>query len=168
MTDNELSIGKRGKKRDFDHLSFPRLRGNASVAHPMLGLWASNLKVRKKILLIDHEPHVTRLVRQALESVGKYSIREEHDTAFAVRAARWFQPDLIMVDLNVASSDGKIVADQLQADRDLCETPLLCLSDFVAERGFLSAGMLSGYSFLAAPVQIEQLLCGVEQILFSK
>jgi two-component system OmpR family response regulator len=122
----------------------------------------------KKIMLIDHEPHVTRLARQALESAGKYSIREEHDIGFAVRAARWFRPDLIMVDLHVASSAGQIVAEQLQADRELCHTPLLCLSNFVAEREFLSAGMLSGYSFLAAPVHIEQLLRGVHQLLFER
>ncbi|MDQ2867532.1 MAG: hypothetical protein M3R59_03830 [Verrucomicrobiota bacterium] len=122
----------------------------------------------KKILLIDREPRVTRLVRQALESVGKYIIREEHDTAFAVHAAKWFHPDLIMVDLNVRASDGEIVASCLRDDSELHNTPLLCLSNFVAERGFLSAGILSGYSFLASPVPIEDLLRGVEQLLFGK
>jgi DNA-binding response OmpR family regulator len=126
------------------------------------------VKVLKKILLIDHEPRVSHMVREALETVGKYWIREEHDTAFAIRAARWFQPDLIMVDLTIAATDGEIIAQQLQKDRDLCDTPLLCLSNFVAEREFLSAGILSGYSFLAVPVKIEQLLRGVEQLLFGK
>lgn len=126
------------------------------------------MKVLKKILLIDHEPHVTGLVREALESVGKYSIREEHDTAFAVHVARWFRPDLIMVDLNLASTDGEIVAQQLKSDRELRNTPLLCLSNFVSEREFLSAGVLSGYSFLASPVPIEQLMRAVDQLLFGR
>jgi Response regulator containing a CheY-like receiver domain and an HTH DNA-binding domain len=126
------------------------------------------VKVLKKILLIDHEPHVTGLVRQALESVGKYSIREEHDTAFAVHVARWFRPDLIMVDLNLASTDGEIIAQQLKNDRQLRNTPLLCLSTFVSEREFLSAGVLSGYSFLASPVPIEQLMRAVDQLLFGR
>jgi DNA-binding response OmpR family regulator len=124
------------------------------------------VKVLKKILLIDHEPRVTGLVRQALESVGKYSIREEYDTAFAVHAARWFQPDLIMVDLTATATDGDIIAQQLQNDCDLCATPLLCLSRFVSDREFLSAGILSGYSFLASPVPIEHLLRAVDQLLF--
>ncbi len=126
------------------------------------------MKVLKKILLIDHEPHVTRTIRRAFQSSGKYSIRQEHDAAFALHAAHWFRPDLIMVDLTSAATDGEIIARQLQKDRDLCHVPLLCLSNSVSERQFMSAGILRGYSFLAVPVKIEQLLRGVEQLLFGQ
>jgi two-component system OmpR family response regulator len=134
----------------------------------MLRIRGNFVKVLKKILLIDHEPHVTRAVRRALESVGKYSIREEDDAAFAVHAARWFRPDLIMVDLIHPATDGAIIAQQLLKDHDLCHVPLLCLSSLVSERQFMSAGILRGYSFLAVPVKIEQLLRGVEQLLFGQ
>ncbi len=133
----------------------------------MLGFTRIPVKVLKKILLIDREPRVTQIVRQALEGARRYSIREEHDTAFALRAAHWFQPDLIMADLQTASSEGEVLALQLQNDFALRDTPLLCLSDFVSERGFLSAGILSGYSFLATPVPLEQLLRAVEQMLLA-
>ena len=134
----------------------------------MLGTRDNLVKVLKKILLITHEPRVTRTVRRALERAGKYSIRQEHDAVFALHAAHWFGPDLIMVDLNSAASDGEIIARQLQKDRDLCHVPLLCLSNFVSERQFLSAGILRGYTFLAVPVKIDQLLRGVEHLLFGK
>src|SRR5438874_13035047 len=107
----------------------------------MLRIGGNFVKVLKRILLIDHEPRVTRTVRKALESVGKYSIREEHDAAFAVHAAPWIRPDLIMVDLTTAASDGEIIAHLLQQDRDLCHVPLLCLSNIVSERQFMSAGI---------------------------
>ena len=110
------------------------------------------MKVRKKILLIDHDTRVTHIVRRALETAGKYSIREEHDAAFAIRAARWFRPYLVMIDLTTSATDGTIIAKQLQDDQDLCDVPLVCLSNFVLERQFLSAGILRGYSFLAVPV----------------
>ncbi len=126
------------------------------------------MKVRKKILIIDREPRVTGPVREALESVGRYSIREEHDAAFAVHAARWFRPDLIMVDLTRAATDGELVAQQLQKDGELRDTPLLCLSKFVSGPEFLSAGILSGYSFLASPVPIEHLIRAVDQMLFGR
>src|SRR5438105_4517968 len=134
----------------------------------MLGIRGNLVKVLKKILLIDHEPRVTCTVRRALEGAGKYSIREEHDAAFAIHAAHWFRPDLIMVDLVHAATDGEIIARQLQKDRDLCHVPLLCLSKFVSERQFISARVLRGYSFLAVPVKIEHLLSAVEHLLFSK
>jgi len=134
----------------------------------MLGIRDNFVKVLKKILLIDHEAHVTRTVRRVLETAGKYSIREEHDAAFAVHAARWFRPDLIMVDLTPPATDGTIIAQQLLKDCDLRHVPLLCLSNLVSERQFMSAGILRGYTFLAMPVKIEQLLRGVEQLLFGQ
>jgi hypothetical protein len=73
-----------------------------------------------------------------------------------------------MIDLTTSATDGTIIASQLQNDQDLCDVPLVCLSDFVLERQFLSAGILRGYSFLAVPVKIDQVLRAVEQLLFSK
>jgi len=126
------------------------------------------VKVLKKILLIDHDTRVTRVVRRALETAGKYSIRREHDAAFAIHAARWFRPDLVMIDLTTSATNGRIIANQLQNDGDLCDVPLVCLSNFVLERQFLSAGILHGYSFQAVPVKIDQLLHAVEQLLFGR
>src|SRR5437899_11458917 len=114
----------------------------------MLGIRDNFVKVLKKILLLDHKTRVTHTVRRALESAGKYSIREEHDAAFAVHAARWFRPDLIMVDLTSAATDGEIIARQLQADHDLCHGPLLCSSNFVSVRHFTSDGLVPGSSFM--------------------
>jgi DNA-binding NtrC family response regulator len=126
------------------------------------------VRVRKKILLIDHDMRVTRIVRRALEASGRYSIREEHDAAFAIHAARWFHPDLVMINLTTSATDMKIIANQLQKEGGLSDIPLVCVSNFVLERQFLSAGILRGYSFLAAPVKIDQLLRAVDQLLFGK
>jgi DNA-binding response OmpR family regulator len=126
------------------------------------------IKFPKKILLIDHEPGVTRLVRQALERAGKYMIREEHDERLALHAARWFQPDLILFDTLPASSERKNLARELQTDAALRDTPVLCLSSLKPESQMVSGGILSGYSFFAAPVRIDEVLRGVEQLLSGK
>jgi two-component system alkaline phosphatase synthesis response regulator PhoP len=125
-------------------------------------------KPRKKILLIDHEPRLTGAVRRALENANRFSIHEEHDTAFAMQVARWFHPDLIVVDQAAASQDGETLAQQLQSDGELRDTPLLWLSNFISEGDLLLAGTVSGYVFLAAPVGIDHLLRGIEQLIFGK
>ena len=122
----------------------------------------------KKILLIDKEPGVTRLVRRALEKTGKYWIKEEHDSEFALHSARWFQPDLILVDTTTASADRELLAKQIQTDSNLQETPMVCMSSLKPESEMISGGILSGYSFFAAPVKIDEVLKGVEQLLFGK
>ena len=125
-------------------------------------------KRRKKILLIDHEPRLTGTVRRTLENAGRFSIHEEHDSAFALQVAHWFHPDLIVLDQDVAAHDGETLAQQLQRDGELRDTPLLWLSNFATESDLLFAGTVSGYAFVAAPVGIEHLLRGIEQLIFGK
>ena len=126
------------------------------------------IKSPKKILLIDHEPGVTRLVRQALEKAGKYLVQEEHDDRFALKAARSLQPDLILLDTAATSPDGQLLERQIQTDALLRDTPLLRLSSLKSESQMVSGGILSGYSFFAAPIRMEEVLRGVEDLLFRK
>jgi len=122
----------------------------------------------KKILLIDREPGVTRLIKRALEKTGKYWIKEEHDSNLAMSSAHWFQPDLILMDTMTASPDREQLAKQMQKDTALRATPLVALSSLKSESQMLSGGILSGYSFFAAPIRVEDVLRGVEQLLFGK
>jgi PleD family two-component response regulator len=126
------------------------------------------MKIPKKILLIDKEPGVTRLIRRALEKTGKYWIKEEHDSQFALHSAKWFQPDLILVDTATGSADREALAKQVQTDANLQDTPFVCLSNLKPESEMISGGILSGYSFFAAPIKIDEVLRGVEQLLFGK
>jgi PleD family two-component response regulator len=122
----------------------------------------------KKILLIDREPGVTRLIKRALEKTGKYWVKEEHDSQFALNSAKSFQPDLILLDTVSSNFDREQLAKKIQTDTTLHSTPLLSLSSLKPESEMISGGILSGYSFFAAPVRVEEVLQGVEQILFGK
>ena len=124
------------------------------------------MKFQKKILLIDHEPGVTRLIRRALERAGKYVIREEHDDRLALNAARWFQPDLILVD--TPDKTQQIIEREVSTDSTLKDTPVLSLSSLRPESQMVSGGILSGYSFFAAPIRVEEVLRGVDELLFGK
>jgi PleD family two-component response regulator len=122
----------------------------------------------KKILLVDREPGVTRLIKRALEKTGKYWVKEEHDSQFALNSAKAFQPDLILLDSTSASPDREQLAKKIQTDTALRATPLLSLSSLKPESQMVSGGILSGYSFFAAPIRVEEVLHGVEELLFGK
>ena len=109
----------------------------------------------KKILLVDYEPRVTALVRRALEATGKYLIKEEHDCRCAVNTARFFQPDLILFDIAMNHPAANAAAQELQADAAFENTPVVFLGVNPATDTVISAGILSGYSFFANPIRIE-------------
>ena len=122
---------------------------------------------QKKILLIDHDPAVTEPVRKALERSGKYSVREEHDEHAALRVAHFFEPDLILLDFMTSVAEATALARQIRSHESLAETPVLCISGFGGSDEVASAGVLSGYSFFAAPMRIGEILRGIEQLLFG-
>ena len=83
------------------------------------------MKLLKKILLVDHEPRITALVRRALEETGKYLVKVEQDARLALHAAPWFLPDLVLLDAEKAESEGEDVNRQLKSDPALKDTPFL-------------------------------------------
>jgi len=123
----------------------------------------------KKILLVDRQAQTNDLVRGALEMTGKYLIKEEHEHRNLLNAARWFQPDLILLDVTLAGAKTSAVARQLQEDPDFKDTPLVFLSASASADGqIFSGGMLQGYSFLANPVALEDLVHCVAELLTNE
>ncbi len=120
----------------------------------------------KKILLVDRESRVTDDVRSALEETGQYVIKEEHDCRLAVSAARWFQPDLILLDLLMSPGHVVSALHDLQEDVTSRDTPVVFLkNDSNPDSGVLSGGILSGYSFLANPIRLEEVASYVAELL---
>jgi DNA-binding response OmpR family regulator len=125
------------------------------------------MKFLKKILLVDHEPQVTAFVRRALESTGKYLVRVEQDSRLALHAAPWFLPDLVLLDAAKAELESEEVNRQLKLEPALKDTPFLFLSGNSApEKKVVTGGFISGYSFLATAVSLEDLIRCVDEVLF--
>ncbi|MDQ6911689.1 MAG: response regulator [Verrucomicrobiota bacterium] len=118
----------------------------------------------KKILLVDYEPRVTALVRRALEATGKYLIKEERDCRCAVKTARFFQPDLVLFDIAMNHPRATAAARELQTDPEFKDTPVVFLGVNPATETAVSAGILSGYSFFANPIRIEDFVCYVAEL----
>jgi DNA-binding response OmpR family regulator len=124
------------------------------------------MKFLKKILLVDHEPQVTEVVRRALESTGKYLVKVEQDSRLALHAAPWFLPDLVLLDAAKAGSECEEVNRQLKAAPALKDTPFLFLSGKAApETKVVTGGFISGYSFLATAVSLDDLIRCVDEVL---
>jgi DNA-binding response OmpR family regulator len=124
------------------------------------------MKFLKKILLVDHEPRMTALIRQALESTGKYLVKVEQDSRLALHAAPWFLPDLILLDAAKAEAEGEDVNHQLKSAPALKDTPFLFLSgNSASEKNVMTGGFLGGYRFIANAVSLDDLLRCVDEML---
>lgn len=87
---------------------------------------------RKRLLLVDDEPHVTIVLSRKLEREG-YEVRAARDGEEGYRTAVAYRPDLVVSDLQMPRVDGLGMARLLAGDPATAKIPILMLSG----RGFL-------------------------------
>lgn len=121
---------------------------------------------KKRILLVDDEPALTRMMRLNLEQTGLYEVREENLGANALATARAFQPDLIFLDVMMPDMGGDEIAEQLEEDPALAHIRYVFLTAIVTKRETgHGAADISGKTFIAKPVKREELLAVVASLL---
>ena len=122
---------------------------------------------KKKILLVDDNPDITRTISLILEATGKYVIKEENMGQRALETARDFKPDLIFLDFMMPDIDGNEVAAQLEEDDELKHIKIVFLTAIVT-KGEVESGSvdnISGYTVLAKPVKTNELVSCIEDLL---
>ncbi len=81
-------------------------------------------KVPRKILVVDDDPGMLRLLNKWLKVAG-YEVVEASDGDLAVKAAKKEMPDLILLDILMPMVDGREVARRLKADPQTKEIPII-------------------------------------------
>jgi CheY-like chemotaxis protein len=119
-----------------------------------------------KILVVDDEPNLSDLVRFFLEKTKRYEVRVENRPAHALSAAKEFQPDLILLDVDMPGKDGGQVAKEIKAQPGMRDIPILFLTSLISRD---EAGdepvVRGGMRFLAKPVNNTALIRTVDRIL---
>jgi CheY-like chemotaxis protein len=116
-----------------------------------------NAMSRKKVLVVDDEPIVTKILKNRIEGSGEYEVRTQNKGAWAVASAREFRPDLILLDVLMPDMDGDEVAAQIRADDSLNHTPIVFLTGVVSkEQIAASGGVICGNHFVAKPLDEEE------------
>ena len=122
--------------------------------------------MKKRILVVDDEPAMTRMIKLNLEQTGHYEVRTENQGLKAIAAAREFRPDLILLDVMMPGMLGSEIAEQLQADPSLRAIKIVFLTAMVTkEEAQRSYGQIGGHTFVAKPISADDLCRVVEEHL---
>jgi CheY-like chemotaxis protein len=121
---------------------------------------------KRRILVVDDEECLTKLVALLLEQNNTYIVRVENNAAKAVSAAVEFHPDLILMDITMPSLDGGELASRMRANPVLQSVPIVFLTGSVTEEEVAeNDGYIGGQRFLAKPFHADDLLGCVDQEL---
>ncbi|WBB52729.1 response regulator transcription factor [Verrucosispora sp. WMMD573] len=115
-----------------------------------------------RVLVVDDEPTLTDLLSMALRYEG-WQVRTAADGMAAVRAARQFQPDAVVLDVMLPDLDGFQVLRKLRADNDSVPVLFLTARDAVEER---VAGLtVGGDDYVTKPFSLEEVIARLRALL---
>jgi two-component system, OmpR family, KDP operon response regulator KdpE len=110
-----------------------------------------------RILVIDDESQITRVLRAALSAQG-YDVRTANEPEEGLRVFRDWAPDLVITDLMMPTMSGVEVCRSI---RSRGTTPVLVLSVREHERSKVEALDAGADDYVTKPFSIQELLARV-------
>ena len=120
--------------------------------------------MKAKILIVDDEPNILRLIGYSLEVAG-YEIVTAKNGAEALKAVELEQPELVVLDVMLPDMSGLEVCQQLRTRPETTDLPIIMLSAR-AQVADKVEGLKSGADeYVTKPVDAEEMTARVAALL---
>jgi two-component system, OmpR family, KDP operon response regulator KdpE len=113
---------------------------------------------RTRILVIDDEPPIRRLLRTSLNAEG-FDVLEAENAEKALALIAGAKPDVAILDLGLPDLDGLDVIRKVRADGS--KMPIIVLSSRAGERGKVEALDLGADDYVTKPFGIAELVARI-------
>jgi len=114
--------------------------------HGVEGGREASMKNKLKVLVVDDDPPMRKLVRSYLEKMG-HQVEEASCGAAAITHLSKTRPDLICLDLTLPEFSGFDICDFIRAQPELAKVPVLMISarKLPNDRALAEEAGVSGY-----------------------
>lgn len=161
-----------------------RLRANTPPGPPpylaariraTLGLTADNApagdapakeKRMPRILAVDDEPNIVRLIQVNLERAG-YQVETANNGAQALAKLRQSMPDLLVSDVMMPEMDGFELLKNVRMDAALADLPVIMLTAKTQDLDIMRGYSHGADMYLTKPFNPQELLSFVKRVLAS-
>jgi len=120
--------------------------------------------VKKKILVVDDEPYIVRMLETRLRSNG-YDVVAAMDGMEALDLARTEKPDLIILDIMLPKMDGYKVCAMLKFDMKHTNIPIVMLSARAHEADIKMGHDLGVEAYIVKPFDSKELMEIVDELV---
>jgi two-component system KDP operon response regulator KdpE len=114
-----------------------------------------------KILVVDDEPQIRRVLRATLSEEG-YAIVEARDGEAALAEFRRERPDLVLLDMNMPGIDGLATCRDLRAGSNV---PIIMLTVRSSEKDKVRSLDAGADDYVTKPFSMEELLARIRAAL---
>ena len=121
---------------------------------------------RPKVLMIDDNKEICRLMKEYLEKSGRYDVTVFTDARMGVRYAQIEKPDVILMDLMMPDMDGTEAAEYLLDDEGTRNIPIIFITAAIKkDEAEDRLGCIHGHPILAKPVTPIEVMNEIEKVL---
>jgi CheY-like chemotaxis protein len=117
---------------------------------------------RKKILIIDDQPDVLRVLTLSLRHLG-YETCEASDAGAGIRMSFIENPDLIVMDVSLPDSSGLETAKRIKDNSQTSHIPIVACSGWKSDEILAQAEEAGIVEFLSKPISPELLAAVIEK-----
>jgi DNA-binding response OmpR family regulator len=117
---------------------------------------------KAKILYIEDEPFLGKIVKESLESRG-YAVWMETDGAKVLELYEKSKPDVCVLDVMLPNKDGFSIAEEIRRTDN--HTPLIFLTAKTQTQDLVKGFELGGNDYLRKPFSMEELIVRIENLL---
>jgi two-component system, OmpR family, alkaline phosphatase synthesis response regulator PhoP len=120
----------------------------------------------RKILVVDDERHIVRLVEVNLQRAG-YQVVTAYDGVEALEKVKSEKPDMLVLDVMMPRKDGFEVLSELQGNPATADIPVIMLTAKAQDADIFKGWQSGVSSYLTKPFNPRELLTFVERIFQS-
>lgn len=118
----------------------------------------------KRVLVVEDDLLNRMLYSAVLESDG-FVVELVDDGAHAIRKAREFRPDLVIMDIQLPNVSGLELIEKMHADRQLKEIPILAVTAFVGKGEEARIRRAGARGFMGKPISIRPFTEAVRNLI---
>lgn len=117
-----------------------------------------------KILVVDDEPDIVEFISYNLKTKG-YQIATARDGVEAIKKAKDFQPDLILLDIMMPNKDGMQALKELRQIPDFEQTAIIFLTALSDEKSEIEGLNIGADDYISKPIKPELLVTRIAAAL---
>jgi DNA-binding response OmpR family regulator len=118
----------------------------------------------KRILIVDDEPAILRMVESLLVRKG-HKVDMARDGEEGLKSAKRHRPDLVITDVLMPEMDGWAFVRQLRAQQELALVPVIFLTALNTAKDRVLGFRLGADDYLPKPFHLEELEIRVDRVL---
>lgn len=115
-----------------------------------------------KILIVEDEPQINRLIELVLQTEGYYKIRKAFDGEEALNLIKTEKPDLILMDVMIPKIDGFNLCKKITENKDLSSVQIIMLTAKKMEEDILKGFESGAVDYIEKPFSNKILLARIK------